>query len=178
MASMCSPKPHCSQTLKMFRKRRVVIGPFLAAALWVLLYPMAAIAADPTDDSQALSQTLSQTKSVAQSAPPQPTMSAAQAAALVRRQHGGRVLSVNSSRSGDTLGYKVRVLVDGGRVKTVYVRSGSVKSETKPQPRASQRPSVRPSPRTSPRTSPRSSQRPPRRPEPRSGVRTIGDGQR
>ena len=54
----------------------------------------------------------------------QPSVSAAQAAAHVRRLHGGRVLSVSPSRRGDSLGYRVRVLVDGGRVKTVYVDSG------------------------------------------------------
>ena len=56
----------------------------------------------------------------------QPSVSAAQAAAQVRRQHGGRVLSVSPARRGDSLGYRVRVLVDGGRVKTVYVNSSRV----------------------------------------------------
>lgn len=55
----------------------------------------------------------------------QPNVSAAQAAARVRRLHGGRVLSVSPSRRGDALGYRVRVLVAGGRVKTVYVDSGN-----------------------------------------------------
>lgn len=54
----------------------------------------------------------------------QPSVSAAQAAARVRRLHGGRVLSVSPTRRGDALGYRVRVLVEGGRVKTVYVDSG------------------------------------------------------
>lgn len=54
----------------------------------------------------------------------QPSFSAAEAASRVRRLHGGRVLSVSPSRRGDSLGYRVRVLVDGGRVKTVYVESG------------------------------------------------------
>ena len=54
----------------------------------------------------------------------QPSVSAAQAAARARKLLGGRVLSVNPSRRGDSLGYRVRVLVDGGRVKTLYVRSG------------------------------------------------------
>lgn len=54
----------------------------------------------------------------------QPSVSAAQAASRVRQLHGGRVLSVSPARRGDSLGYRVRVLVDGGRVKTVYVRSG------------------------------------------------------
>lgn len=54
----------------------------------------------------------------------QPSVSAAQAAIYARRLHGGRVLSVSPSRRGDALGYRVRVLVPGGRVKTVYVDSG------------------------------------------------------
>ena len=58
----------------------------------------------------------------------EPSLSATQAAAQVRRAHGGRVLSVSPSRRGDSLGYRVRVLVDGGRVKTVYVRSGQISS--------------------------------------------------
>jgi len=54
----------------------------------------------------------------------QPSLTAAEAAAKVRREHGGRVLSVNPARRGDALGYRVRVLIDGGRVKTLYVGSG------------------------------------------------------
>ena len=55
----------------------------------------------------------------------QPSLTAAQAAAKVRREHGGRVLSVNPARRGDALGYRVRVLIDGGRVKTLYIASGA-----------------------------------------------------
>jgi len=61
-------------------------------------------------------------------------VSAAQAAAQVRRAHGGRVLSVSPARRGDALGYRVRVLVDGGRVKTVYVASGRVNHSAPPNP--------------------------------------------
>ncbi len=64
----------------------------------------------------------------------QPSVSAAQAAAQVRRAHGGRVLSVSPTRRGDALGYRVRVLVDGGRVKTVYVASGRVNSSAPSNP--------------------------------------------
>jgi len=71
----------------------------------------------------------------------QPSVSAAEAAASVRQQHGGRVLSVSPSRRGDSLGYRVRVLVEGGRVKTVYVRSGQVGSAPSRSPSRS---SVRP----------------------------------
>jgi len=68
----------------------------------------------------------------------QPSVSAAQAAAHVRRTHGGRVLSVSPARRGNALGYRVRVLIDGGRVKTVYVDSGQSNL-----PAPSQRSSVR-----------------------------------
>ena len=44
-------------------------------------------------------------------------VSAEQAAAIVRRAYDGRVVSVKPE--GDV--YKVRVLLDGGRVKTVQV---------------------------------------------------------
>lgn len=64
----------------------------------------------------------------------QPSVSAAQAAAQVRRAHGGRVLSVSPSRRGDSLGYRVRVLIDGGRVKTVYVASGQANSSAPSNP--------------------------------------------
>jgi len=119
-----------------------------------------AVATDPLADrlstDNGRSSFVAEPDSTAASRIRQPTISAAQAAARVRQLHGGRVLSVNSSRRGDSLGYKVRVLVDGGRVKTVYVRSGTVRTESITKPRSSQRPSSRPGPR--------------------SGVRTIGDG--
>jgi len=51
----------------------------------------------------------------------QPNLSASQAAAIVRGEHGGRVLSVVPSFRGDERGYRVRVLVGGDRVKTVFV---------------------------------------------------------
>ena len=46
-------------------------------------------------------------------------ISAEQAAAVVSRAYGGRVVSVKAEGNG----YKVRVLLDGGRVKTVQVDS-------------------------------------------------------
>jgi len=50
-------------------------------------------------------------------------LSAEQASSIVRRAYGGRVVSVKSA--GD--GYSVRVLLDGGRVKNVYVdRNGGL----------------------------------------------------
>ena len=51
----------------------------------------------------------------------QPTVSASQAAAIVRNQHGGRVLSVVPSFRGKVRGYRVRVLIGGERVKTVFI---------------------------------------------------------
>jgi uncharacterized membrane protein YkoI len=46
-------------------------------------------------------------------------ISADQAASIVKRQYDGRVVSVKQEGNG----YKVRVLLDGGRVKTVSVDS-------------------------------------------------------
>ena len=43
-----------------------------------------------------------------------------QAAHMVRRESGGRVLSVKPSKGSDG-GYHVRVLIDGKRVKQYYV---------------------------------------------------------
>ena len=46
---------------------------------------------------------------------------------IVRRAYGGRVLSATPATQNGKRGYKVRVLLDGGRVKTVFVDSnGSV----------------------------------------------------
>jgi uncharacterized membrane protein YkoI len=44
-------------------------------------------------------------------------MSAEQAASIVQRAYGGRIVSVKPAGGG----YNVRVLLDGGRVKTVQV---------------------------------------------------------
>jgi len=44
-----------------------------------------------------------------------------QAAAMVRRQTGGRVLSATPVNKNGERGYNVRVLVDGKRVKQYYV---------------------------------------------------------
>ena len=44
-----------------------------------------------------------------------------QAADMVRRQTGGRVLSATPVTKGGERGYNVRVLVDGKRVKQYYV---------------------------------------------------------
>ncbi len=44
-----------------------------------------------------------------------------QAADMVRRTYGGRVLSITPVNRGGEEGFRVRVLVDGGRVKSVFV---------------------------------------------------------
>ena len=49
----------------------------------------------------------------------------AAAAAAARRATGGRVLNVNGRRSGDQTIYRVKVLLPGGRVRTVTVDGGS-----------------------------------------------------
>src|SRR5262245_63173865 len=46
-----------------------------------------------------------------------------QAAAIVRQAYDGRVVSVKPEGSGSDTVYHVRVLLDGGRVKTVQVDS-------------------------------------------------------
>src|SRR5262245_55313552 len=51
-----------------------------------------------------------------------------EAAERVRAMYGGRVISVTPANRRGTQGYTVRVLVDGGRVKTVFVDSrGSIR---------------------------------------------------
>ncbi len=44
-----------------------------------------------------------------------------QAAEMVRRDTGGRVLSATPSEQGGRRGYDIRVLLDGKRVKKVFV---------------------------------------------------------
>lgn len=46
-----------------------------------------------------------------------------QAADMVRRETGGRVLSASPVNNGGQRGYNIRVLVDGKRVKQYYVDS-------------------------------------------------------
>ncbi len=50
-------------------------------------------------------------------------ISAEQAAAVVSRAYGGRVVSVKPEGGNGQRVYKVRVLLEGGRVKTVQVDS-------------------------------------------------------
>jgi len=50
-------------------------------------------------------------------------LTAEQAAAVVKRAYDGRVVSVKPEGNNGQRSYKVRVLLDGGRVKTVQVDS-------------------------------------------------------
>ncbi|MBV1905798.1 MAG: hypothetical protein KUG75_06950 [Pseudomonadales bacterium] len=53
------------------------------------------------------------------------TISMQQATAIVRRATGGRIVSASPTKDG---GFKVRVVLDGGRVKTYKVdRNGNMK---------------------------------------------------
>ena len=56
------------------------------------------------------------------SAPSYAELSSSQAAAKAKKQHGGKVLNVNkvSSKNGKAT-YKVKLLLNGGRVKTVTI---------------------------------------------------------
>jgi len=54
-----------------------------------------------------------------------PSMSAEEAAALVRASSGGRILGVRRVNSASGLAYHVKVLLDGGRVRVYVVDAGS-----------------------------------------------------
>jgi len=59
-----------------------------------------------------------------------PGISPEQAAGVVHRQTGGRVLSTTPVQRGGANGYDVRVLVDGKRVKNVFVdQQGNVRGQ-------------------------------------------------
>lgn len=61
-------------------------------------------------------------QSLVQPPPTQAGVSREQAAGMVQRQTGGRVLSTTPVQRGNgATGYEVRVLVDGKRVKNVFV---------------------------------------------------------
>lgn len=55
-------------------------------------------------------------------------ISASQAAAIVQRRFGGRVVDVDSYRRGGRLIYRVRLLQDEGRMRTIQVdgQSGDI----------------------------------------------------
>lgn len=50
-----------------------------------------------------------------------PDITLEQAANMVRRRTGGRVLSASPSERGSQRGYDIRVLLDGKRVKSYFV---------------------------------------------------------
>jgi uncharacterized membrane protein YkoI len=52
-----------------------------------------------------------------------------QAADIVRRETGGRVLSATPTEQGSKHGYNIRVLLDGKRVKKVFVDAQSSPSK-------------------------------------------------
>jgi len=162
MASMCFSKLRCVLTPVV-----VLAGSLAPAFLSLFLSPLALAA----DERVGITET-QRAELASRNVVSQPSVSAAQAAASVRQQHGGRVLSVNAIHRGDTVGYNVRVLVEGGRVKTVYVRSGSANSEGAARPRVPQAESEL----RRQRSEQRPATRPAQRSGSRSGVRTISDG--
>jgi len=59
-----------------------------------------------------------------------PGLSAEQAAGVVHRYTGGRVLSTTPAQRGGADGYDVRVLVDGKRVRNVFVdQQGNIRNQ-------------------------------------------------
>jgi hypothetical protein len=59
-----------------------------------------------------------------------PGVSMEQAASVVQRQTGGRVLSATPAERAGAQGYEVRVLVDGKRVKKLFVDGqGNIRGE-------------------------------------------------
>jgi uncharacterized membrane protein YkoI len=57
------------------------------------------------------------------------TMSLNEAASRAQDRYGGQVLSVEPTERGDRRGWRVKVLLDDGRVKTLFVdqHSGAVR---------------------------------------------------
>jgi hypothetical protein len=101
--------------------RRCMVCALALFALAGLLLPHRALAAPPflngqlpRPEPQTLVQPGPQTR--------EPGISREQAAGMVQRRTGGRVLSTTPvQRGGGIVGYDVRVLVDGKRVKNVFV---------------------------------------------------------
>lgn len=105
-------------------------GKTLSAVLVSVLLPGVAFAAPPFHNGGQLPrpepQTLVQPPREAQ----QPGLSREQAAGMVQRRTGGRVLSTTPVQRGGAVGYDVRVLVDGKRVKNVFVDAqGNVRGQ-------------------------------------------------
>ena len=92
-----------------YTSRRVAkLACLIAAALVVL--PAISV---PAAAAPATQQSYNYTKSSG--------ISVEQAAAMVRRETGGRVLSANPTKKNGQRGYDIRVLVDGKRIKQYYV---------------------------------------------------------
>ncbi|MCW8195310.1 hypothetical protein F6455_10980 [Proteobacteria bacterium 005FR1] len=47
--------------------------------------------------------------------------SAAEAARIAKQRYGGKILKVDAVRTGDGVLYRVKILMDNGRVKTVTI---------------------------------------------------------
>jgi hypothetical protein len=99
-------------------------GISLAAARWLLPALLIQCVAGPAFAASPFfrgpipeAQPLVQPQSLVQPA----GVSREDAAGLVQRQTGGRVLSTTPAQRGGANGYDVRVLVDGKRVKDVFV---------------------------------------------------------
>ena len=93
------------------RRNRLVLACLLAAAPWLAPDALAAPSWARGAPAQLEPQNLVK--------PPGITLE--QAANRVRRETGGRVLSASPSERGGRAGYEIRVLVDGKRVKNVFV---------------------------------------------------------
>ena len=90
-------------------RRRALARP-LAALLVIVGLALAPVSVHAAPASQ---QSYNYTK--------QAGISVEQAAAMVRRETGGRVLSANPTKNNGQRGYNIRVLVDGKRIKQYYV---------------------------------------------------------
>ena len=91
-------------------RNRLVVGKWLLMLLLTL--PLSAIAPAALAERAVAPNNFSK----------QPGMiTTEQAANIVRRESGGRVLSIKPVDKGGERGYDVRVLIDGKRVKQYYV---------------------------------------------------------
>lgn len=52
----------------------------------------------------------------------QQTLTAKSAAAMAKKQYGGKVVNVSQAEENGQVIFKVKLLLDGGRVKTVTMR--------------------------------------------------------
>ncbi len=109
---MCSPFTVNTRKVTAAMTRR-----HFAIALFTALAMAGAVTAVP-----AMAQTGGQFQARAESRPEQrPRISAGQAAAIVQRRFGGQVVDVDTVQSGGRVIYRVRILQDDGRVRTVRV---------------------------------------------------------